>query len=157
MEGSLIRSHLLLIKWGGVAITTRVQGVWPPSQALISLENKNRHVGMYALTRFAKQEPAREEKIALGHDTPLIALLGPVRSSAFMPPWSVHLDPNPGTCGSPGRQDLEAPLGRDPRLEDCYHLLLFHSCPPWMHSVPRPLETCSACPGQPCRSLPAGR
>ncbi len=57
---------------GGVAMTTRVQGAWactsplyqdnswPPSQALISLENKSRHVGMYALTRFAKQEPARE-------------------------------------------------------------------------------------------------
>ena len=53
-------------------MTTRVQGVgtctsppcqdnsWPPCQALIFLENKSRHVGMYALTRFAKQEPARE-------------------------------------------------------------------------------------------------
>ncbi len=33
---------------------------WPPSQGLISLENKSRHVGMYALTRFAKQKTARE-------------------------------------------------------------------------------------------------
>ncbi len=58
VEGSLIRTHLPLIKegvGGRVAITTRVQGVWtppyqdnswPPSQALISLENKSRHVRM---------------------------------------------------------------------------------------------------------------
>jgi len=53
-----------------VTITTSVQGVWACTSPLhqdkqlapflISVENKTRHVGMYALTRFAKQETARE-------------------------------------------------------------------------------------------------
>jgi len=70
------RSHLSFYQIGrGRVAIARVQGVWSwasppyqdsschPSQAikfLILLENKSRHVGMYALTRFAKQEPARE-------------------------------------------------------------------------------------------------
>ena len=70
------RSHLSFYQIGrGRVAIARVQGVWSwasppyqdsschPSQAikfLILLENKSRLVGMYALTRFAKQEPAWE-------------------------------------------------------------------------------------------------
>ncbi len=75
-------------------------------------------------------------------------------TSFYAPMSHVPLDPTLGTRGSLSWQNLEVPLGRDPRSEESYHL---RSRPSRPQLVSRPPDTRSARPGQPQRPPPASR